>query len=50
MTISGDIDVIQIDAPAGVTINAVAGVSGTYKLASGGELHFGPCLFVKFRV
>jgi len=38
VTIVGNIDVSQIDAPAGITINAVAGQSGTYKLASGGTL------------
>jgi hypothetical protein len=38
VTIIGSIDVIQIDAPAGVTITAIAGQSGTYKLASGGTL------------
>jgi hypothetical protein len=37
-TIVGNVDVSQIDAPSGVTINAVAGQSGTYKLASGGTL------------
>ncbi|MDB9822645.1 hypothetical protein OAC89_03000 [Deltaproteobacteria bacterium] len=38
VTIVGSIDVTQIDAPRGVTINAVAGESGTYTLASGGTL------------
>jgi hypothetical protein len=38
VTIVGDVDVAQIDAPAGVTVTAAAGVSGTYKLASGGTL------------
>jgi hypothetical protein len=38
VTIVGSINVTQIDAPAGVTITAVAGQSGTYKLASGGTL------------
>jgi hypothetical protein len=38
VTIIGDIDVSQIDAPAGVTIAAVASVSGKYKLASCGTL------------
>jgi hypothetical protein len=39
VTIVGDeVDVTRIDAPSGVTINAVAGESGTYKLASGGTL------------
>ena len=38
VTIIGNVDVSQIDAPAGVTINAVAGQSGTYKLKSGGAL------------
>lgn len=37
-TIIGEIDLSQIDAPAGVTINAVAGQSGTFTLASGGTL------------
>jgi hypothetical protein len=38
VTIIGDVDVSQIDAPAGVTITAVASVSGKYKLASCGTL------------
>jgi len=38
VTIVGDVEVSQIDASAGVTINAVAGQSGTYKLAGGGTL------------
>ncbi|MBP1607843.1 MAG: hypothetical protein H6Q04_78 [Acidobacteria bacterium] len=38
VTLVGSVDVSQIDAPSGVTINAVAGQSGTYKLASGGTL------------
>jgi hypothetical protein len=38
VTIVGDIEVSQIDAPAGVTITAVAGQSGTYKLAGCGTL------------
>ena len=38
VTIVGEIDVSQIDAPPGVTITAVAGQSGTYKLASCGTL------------
>jgi hypothetical protein len=38
VTIVGEIDLEQIDAPAGVTIQAVAGQSGTYTLASGGTL------------
>jgi hypothetical protein len=38
VTIIGNIDLSQIDASAGVTINAVAGESGTYTLASGGTL------------
>ncbi len=38
VTIVGDIDVSQIDAPSGVTITAVAGQSGTYTLAGGGTL------------
>jgi hypothetical protein len=36
--IIGDVDVSQIDAPAGVTITAVASVSGKCKLASCGTL------------
>ncbi|MDB9823514.1 hypothetical protein OAC89_07435, partial [Deltaproteobacteria bacterium] len=36
--IVGSVDVSQIDAPKGVTINAVAGESGTYTLAGGGTL------------
>jgi len=36
--IVGSVEVAQIDAPEGVTINAVAGESGTYVLASGGSL------------
>jgi len=36
--IVGSIDISQIDAPAGVTVTAVAGESGTHKLASGGTL------------
>lgn len=38
VTITGSIDVAQIDAPAGITINAVAGVEGTFILRSGGTL------------
>jgi len=38
VTIIGDINVSQIDAPAGVTISAVADQSGTFKLISGGSL------------
>ena len=38
VTIVDDVDVSQIDAPAGVTITAVAAVSGKYKLASSGTL------------
>lgn len=38
VTIIGEVEVSQIDAPAGVTITAVAGQSGTYKLASCGML------------
>ena len=38
VTIIGDVEISQIDAPAGVTITAVASQSGTYKLASCGTL------------
>jgi hypothetical protein len=38
VTIIGDVDVSQIDAAAGVTINAIADESGTFNLASGGRL------------
>lgn len=38
VTIMGDVDVAQIDAPSGVTVNAVATESGTYTLAGGGTL------------
>ncbi len=38
VTIRGDFELSQIDAPVGVTINAVAGESGTYTLAGGGTL------------
>jgi hypothetical protein len=38
VTLIGDVEVSQIDAPAGVTITAVATTSGTYKLASCGTL------------
>jgi hypothetical protein len=38
VTIVGDVDVSQIDAPAGVTITAAGSVSGKYKLASCGTL------------
>jgi len=37
-TIIGEIDLSQIDAPAGVTINAVAQESGTFTLPGGGTL------------
>jgi len=38
VSIVGDVNVSQIDAPKGVTINAVASESGTYTLPSGGTL------------
>ncbi len=38
VTLLGDIELGQIDAPAGVTITAIADMSGTYKLASSGTL------------
>lgn len=38
VTIVGGFNGSQIDAPEGVTITAVAGQSGTYKLAGGGTL------------
>jgi len=38
VAIVGNIDISQIDAPAGVTITAEAGENGTYTLASGGKL------------
>jgi hypothetical protein len=38
VTIVGNVDVSQIDAPAGVTITAVAAVGGKYALASCGTL------------
>ena len=38
VTLIGDVDVSQIDAPAGVTITAIAGEAGTHKLASCGTL------------
>jgi hypothetical protein len=38
VTIVGDVDASQIDAPVGVTITAVAATSGTFKLASCGTL------------
>jgi hypothetical protein len=38
VTIRGDVNLSQIDAPAGITINAVADESGTYTLDSGGTL------------
>jgi hypothetical protein len=38
VTFLGDIELPQIDAPAGVTITAVANMSGTYKLAGSGTL------------
>jgi hypothetical protein len=38
VSIAGNVNISQIDAPKGVTINAVASESGTYTLASGGSL------------
>ena len=38
VTIIGNVDFAQIDAPAGVTITAVAGEEGTFTLKSGGTL------------
>lgn len=38
ITLIGEFDLNQIDAPKGVTITALAGQSGTYSLASGGTL------------
>jgi hypothetical protein len=38
VTLAGSFSLDQIDAPAGVTITAVAAESGTYTLASGGTL------------
>jgi hypothetical protein len=38
VTIAGDVDTAQFDAPKGVTIVAVAGGSGTYTLPGGGTL------------
>lgn len=38
VTIVGEVDLEQIDAPAGITINAIAAQAGTYTLASGGSL------------
>jgi len=42
VTLEGDVDVSNIDAPAGVAISATAGegctLKGSYKLAGGGEL------------
>jgi len=38
VTLIGDVDISQIDAPAGVTITAIAGEAGTHKLASCGTL------------
>jgi hypothetical protein len=38
VTIVGNVDLSQIDAPAGVTITAVASEKGSYKLASCGIL------------
>jgi hypothetical protein len=38
VTLIGDVDVSQIDAAAGVIVNAIAGESGTYDLESGGKL------------
>ena len=43
VTLVGDVNVANIDAPAGVTVSAVAGngcaLKGTYNLASGGTLN-----------
>jgi hypothetical protein len=41
VTLMGRFTMAQIDAPAGVTITAVAAESGTYTLASGGKLVLG---------
>ena len=38
VTIVGEVDTDQIDAPAGVTIQAIGAKAGTYTLASGGML------------
>jgi hypothetical protein len=38
VTFVGDVDLSQIDAPAGVTITAIAAQSGIYKLAGCGTL------------
>lgn len=38
VTLTEDVYVNQIDAPEGVTINAVGGAAGTYDLPSGGKL------------
>ena len=38
VTIIGDVDISQIDAPAGITITAIASEAGTRKLASCGTL------------
>jgi len=38
VTIDGSVNVSQIDAPKGVTINAMAGEEGTFTLSSGGTL------------
>ena len=38
VTIAGDVDLEQIDAPGGVTIEAVCQQEGTYTLTSGGTL------------
>lgn len=38
VTIIGSVELTQIDAPAGVTINAVGGQEGTFTLKSGGTL------------
>ena len=38
VTIVGEVNVDQIDAPAGVSIEAICGQEGSYTLASGGSL------------
>jgi hypothetical protein len=38
VTIDGSVNVSQLDAPKGVTINAMAGEEGTFTLSSGGTL------------
>ncbi len=38
VTLTADVYVNQIDAPAGVTINAIGGAAGEYDLPSGGKL------------